>query len=669
MLGVLAGGGPVDPQRLQLAAHVVAGLAQFLDAGFQAADRVAVGVELLLLFEHRLLGAGLLLQCGLQFLLGVFHRLVELAEALAEGLVLVLPDGELLFGVGDLATHAGCFLALGLQALLQQLQPPAPAGPLGAQGLAAFLGRLYLGLHFIEALGLLLVGLLQLGYAPCQALPHVVELGALALQLVALADDALKFLVDLLAPRLGVLAPRLGDGALAAQLGGPVLEAADLARQARALLHQPLQGGAGLPEARLGARNLVLDLVQLALAGQHARRGLFALHPQRAALAPQAVAGEKRDAGMLRRQTQRVVGVLHQVGRRQRRTEILRQVERGRQAGDDGGIVDAGVDGGAGTECAKKDARGVDFGKGASRLQRIGVRIEEDCVGQLAQKMVDAVFPALPRLHLVGQEAGLVDADLGQRLDQASPALLVLLRQLGQDAAALLEIRQAGFQIAPLVRQLGLAAEQGVEVGLLGDERLGRLAQRLLETADLLLHCLQGDVGLLQLAFQPLRLAGQEVEAEVGALQLHGLALQLGARLVELGNRLHQLLAQRLQTLFGLLHVFVGGGDRAVVVSHQSGRLVALGEHFAGALVEIAEGFLVFVGLAAPFVRQASSRLQALLHLLRALAGAADELLASFDYRRQLGELLVALTQLGRQLVEGLAGRRQLRLGLRQVGA
>ncbi len=266
------------------------------------------------------------------------------------------------------------------------------------------------------------------------------------------------------------------------------------------------------------------------------------------------------------------------------------------------------------------------------------------------------------------RKRGSCDADLLEPLDQHLAAGGVLFGKLGEDPLALPQAGQLGFDLPPLVLQLGFAAQQGVELALLAAAGLGEAGEPFFVAGHLLGDLLdRGDV-LLQLLVEPRALL-LEVAGAVGQpLELDHFLLQAGARVVDPAGRAEQLLAQAFEPRLGALHVLLGGGDPGVVFGHRAGGFVAFGQQVAGAFVERAERELELGGLLAALFGLAAALLEPVVELGGALAGALEEFLAAFDGGGQLGVGLVAGAQLLGMLVEQLAAVHQLGFALVQLG-
>ncbi len=102
-----------------------------------------------------------------------------------------------------------------------------------------------------------------------------------------------------------------------------------------------------------------------------------------------------------------------------------------------------------GTGRTQEDTRAATFAEAPGEIEGAGgIAVDHDRVCQIAEEVVDDLFPAFERRGLLGEEAGLGDAGLGQRFEQRAPALGVLLGELDQDSLALLETGVMFFSAA-----------------------------------------------------------------------------------------------------------------------------------------------------------------------------------------------------------------------------
>jgi len=202
-----------------------------------------------------------------------------------------------------------------LQALVEQLQPAAPAGAGRAQAFAVGLGGFQLGLGAVEVL--LQAGVARLGG------------GQILLELAAALGHALDLAGDLLllgGERLGlggqppvagrgVFQARPTDCQLLAELGHLALQAVGFAGQGGALGHQPVE--------QLEVRDLRSERGALALALQHAGGRHLAFEVEGAGLHPHAFAGEEGHSRMQPGQPLGVGGGAHEEGGGQGRRQLL----------------------------------------------------------------------------------------------------------------------------------------------------------------------------------------------------------------------------------------------------------------------------------------------------------------------------------------------------------
>ncbi len=228
------------------------------DALLEQPDLLAVDVEALLLFEHPLLGDGALLEGGLQLLLGAVDGGFELGAPGDQPLGLLLPGADLAAAGFDLLGQAVHLAVLGFEALVEQLQPAAPAGARGPQALAGRLGRL--GSAWARSKSSWRPAWWAVGGGELRLqvpLPFG-DAGDLAEDLLLLGGEGLLLGGEPAVAGGGVLLAGLGDGALLAELADLALEAVGVARQTGALGDQTLEQGTGLLEVGFELRGLAV---------------------------------------------------------------------------------------------------------------------------------------------------------------------------------------------------------------------------------------------------------------------------------------------------------------------------------------------------------------------------------------------------------------------------
>ena len=162
---------------------------------------------------------------------------------------------------------------------------------------------------------------------------------------------------------------------------------------------------------------------------------------------------------------------------------------------------------------------------------------EHHRLGETAEEVIDAVFPAVSRGGHVGQEFGFVDADLRQLVGQGAAALLVLFAKLHQNPLALPQAGQVGLQMTALVGQLRFTAQQGFQEAVELLLALGLGVELVLGLLHLGVDGVDGGAGFGELAFESLVFFPQETQAVRATLDLHLLTLHRGATLVDSGRR------------------------------------------------------------------------------------------------------------------------------------
>jgi hypothetical protein len=318
VLRLAVAAGALDAQCLEPLATALADGARGGHPDLGVAHRGASRLELLLGSAALEVGSALRLESGLQLLLGggdgAFQRDALLLEprALDAPLLERALDRLLLLG-----QPAGLLL-LRVVALDQQVELPLAAGALGARRLAPLAGLRDLALDGVEAL-------LELPVRALETLQLGLQLGLLRGAALELGRDLGLLLehrralpLEPLAAVNRVLAAGLGHRVLLALLGQPALQLVAIARTLGAGGHQPVEAVAELGEAPLHERQRLLDLLQLAGAPERAGPDLAALDPQRAALGPEALAGDEGDAWVGEGEPLRLLRRLDQVGGRQR---------------------------------------------------------------------------------------------------------------------------------------------------------------------------------------------------------------------------------------------------------------------------------------------------------------------------------------------------------------
>ncbi len=392
------------------------------DVLFEETDLLAVEIEPLLLFQHPLLGRGLVLQSGLEFVLRPFEGPFEVGAPAGELVGFLAPGVDLVASALHLGAQAAHLAVVRLQALVEQLEAPAAAGAGGAQPFAVDLGGFELGLGAVEILlepGAPAFGGGQLFLEVLALLGHPFDLAG---DLLLLGRKGVGFGVEAAVAGGGILHARPAHGQLLAELGHFALEPVGLAGEGGALGHQAVEEVGGVVELAFEVGDLPGEDRQRSLPLQHAGSGHLAFDVEGAGLHPDAFAAQEGEAGMEPGQPLGVRGGAHQEGGGKGGGEVLGEAQGLAQGEDHRRIVHhrPGL-GGAGL--ALDEHGGRTAGEGGGEAAGALARLQHHGIGETAEVDVEGAFPTFDGVGLARQVDGGVDAGRGERLGQGGPAL------------------------------------------------------------------------------------------------------------------------------------------------------------------------------------------------------------------------------------------------------
>jgi hypothetical protein len=250
------------------------------------------------------------------------------------------PQGALAPSLLDLPPQPLDFLIMGVETLLEQLEPPLPAGPGGAGGLSLLPGRVYIGLGLVEgglALGVMAFVATDLFGCASDPLRHQ---GQLTLDIVFLGLECL--LLDGQPPmtNLNIVVSRLRHRQLLGELSELLLELARAATADRDHVFGAAELGEDRCDFGLFGGNLLFDDGQLLLASEQTGGRTCTLDMQHPRLCPDPLAADKGDARVIVGQALGVGGGVDQIGRWQRCRHLGCQAERVAQGRADGWVTD-----------------------------------------------------------------------------------------------------------------------------------------------------------------------------------------------------------------------------------------------------------------------------------------------------------------------------------------